>query len=225
MNNKYVERTGIILAGGVAEKFGCNKGLVDLAGKPLVMHVIDRVKNLIDEVIVVVASQEQKEAYLRVLPKEIKIQIDLGRKHSPLIGALTGFTHAKGTYSLLLPCDTPFISKDIIELLFEAASNVNATIPRWPNGYIEPLQAVYRTEAGLKASKEAVLGGELRMRSMVSRLRRIRYFSTLVLREIDRELLTFFNVNAPLDLEKANRLMKRMQGNAAFSTRYFKRAR
>ncbi|RLI12121.1 hypothetical protein DRO35_03795 [Candidatus Bathyarchaeota archaeon] len=216
MNNKYVERTGIILAGGVAEKFGCNKGLVDLAGKPLVMHVIDRVKNLIDEVIVVVASQEQKEAYLRVLPKEIKIQIDLGRKHSPLIGALTGFTHAKGTYSLLLPCDTPFISKDIIELLFEATSNLNATIPRWPNGCIEPLQAVYRTEAGLKASEEAVLKSELGMQSMVSHLRKVRYFSTLALRELDRELLTFFNVNSPLDLKKATRLIKKKSN--AFST-------
>ncbi|HIE18911.1 TPA: molybdenum cofactor guanylyltransferase [Candidatus Bathyarchaeota archaeon] len=202
------KRIGIILAGGTAERFGSDKGLLELAGKPLVLHVFDRIKGQVDEVIVVVGSTEQKKAYSKIFPSETKIHIDMEKENCPLIGALTGFANADGVYSILLPCDTPFISKDVIELLFEASSNVDAAIPRWPNGYIEPLQAVYHTRSALSAAKEALKKGKRRMRSMISLLHGVRYFSTLALREIDYNLLTFFNVNTTLDLKKASRLIK-----------------
>ena len=201
-------RTGIILAGGAAERFGCDKGLLELDGKPLVRHVFDRIKDQVDEVIVVVSSNEQKRKYSKIFSAETKIQTDIEKENCPLIGALTGFANAEGVYSVLLPCDAPFISKDVIELLFEASSNVDATIPRWPNGYIEPLQAVYRTRSALSAAKEAVMNGKRRMQSMISLLHRIRYLSTLVLREIDSDLSTFFNVNTPIDLKRASRIIK-----------------
>jgi len=41
------------------------------------------------------------------------------------------------------------------------------------------------------------------LRSMVDKLRGVRYVSTLVLQQIDPELRTFFNINTPLDLKKA----------------------
>ena len=202
------ERTGIILAGGASERFGCDKGLLELAGKPLVLHVFDRIKNQVDEVIVIVGSAEQKRLYSKIFPSEIKIYIDAEKENCPLIGALTGYANANGTYSLLLPCDTPFISKDVVELLFEASFNVDATIPRWPNGYIEPLQAVYHTGSALSAAKKAVMNGKRRMRSMISLLHGVRYISTIVLREIDSDLLTFFNVNTLIDLKRAKSIIK-----------------
>jgi len=202
------KRTGIILAGGTAGRFGCDKGLLELAGKPLVLHVFDRIKDQVDEVIVVVGSTEQKRSYSKVFPSKIEIHVDAEKENCPLIGALTGFANASGTYSVLLPCDTPFISRDVIELLFEASSNVDAAIPRWPNGYIEPLQAVYHTGSALSAAKKAVRNGEWKMRSMISLLHGVRYISTIVLRQIDSDLLTFFNVNTPMDLRRAGSIIK-----------------
>jgi len=162
----------------------------------------------VDEVVVVVGSTEQRRLYSNVFPSEIGIYVDGEKGNCPLIGALTGFANANGAYSVLLPCDTPFISKDVIELLFEASSKVDATIPRWPNGYIEPLQAVYHTGSALSAAKRAVMNGERKMRSMISLLHGVRYISTIVLREFDSDLLTFFNVNTPIDLKMARNLIK-----------------
>jgi molybdopterin-guanine dinucleotide biosynthesis protein A len=109
---------------------------------------------------------------------------------------------------LLLPCDTPLLSKDILLLLFDLCPNKNAVIPRWPNGYIEPLQAVYRTKPALEAAEKALSEGRLNMQAMVDKLRGIRYVSTLVLRQLDPQLNSFFNVNTPMDLKRAEKLLK-----------------
>jgi len=46
---------------------------------------------------------------------------------------------------------------------------------------------------------------------MVNKLRGVRYISTLVLQQLEPELRTFFNINTPLDLKKAE-LMLSLKG-------------
>lgn len=202
-----MERSAIILAGGFSTRLGQDKGLVQLAGKPLVRHVLDKTKNLVEETLVVVSSKTQAEKYEKVLGSDATILVDNAEVHGPLAGANVGFREASGTYSLLLPCDAPFISRDILQLLLELCINKNAVIPRWPNCNIEPLQAVYCTEAALRASKEAVSSGEVKMQAMVDKLRGVRYVSTLVLEQLDPELNTFINVNTAFDLKKAEAIL------------------
>jgi molybdopterin-guanine dinucleotide biosynthesis protein A len=204
-----LERSAIILAGGFSTRLGQDKGLVQLAGKPLVRHVLDKTKNLVEETLVVVSSKTQAEKYEKVLGSDATILVDNAEAHGPLAGANVGFREASGTYSLLLPCDAPFISRDILQLLLELCINKNAVIPRWPNCNIEPLQAVYCTEAALRASKEAVSSGEVKMQAMVDKLRGVRYVSTLVLEQLDPELNTFINVNTAFDLKKAEAILNR----------------
>lgn len=204
-----MDRTAIILAGGFSSRFGQDKGLLQLASKPLVRHVLDTVGTLVDEKIVVVSSQAQADNYRKELGSKANVLIDVENKKTPLVGALTGFGKACGRYALLLPCDVPFVSRDVISLLFELCTSRNAVIPRWPNCYIEPLHAVYNTKSALEAAKNAVGAGKMNMQSMVDKLQGIRYVSTLVLQQLDPELRTFFNVNTPVDLKKAERMLNR----------------
>ncbi|MGQ9507202.1 MAG: molybdenum cofactor guanylyltransferase [Candidatus Bathycorpusculaceae bacterium] len=204
-----MEKSAIILAGGFSSRFGQDKGLVLLANKPLVAHVLDAINKIVDEKIVVVSSKTQAESYTKALGSEVKVFIDEGKVQSPLVGALKGFKEVRSEYALLLPCDTPLLSKDILLLLFDLCPNKNAVIPRWPNGYIEPLQAVYRTKPALEAAEKALNEESLNMQAMVDKLRGIRYVSTLVLRQLDPELKSFFNVNTPMDLKKAEQILKK----------------
>jgi molybdopterin-guanine dinucleotide biosynthesis protein A len=203
-----LDKSAIILAGGFSSRFGQDKGVLSLANKPLIKHILDATSTLTDEKIIVVSSKGQAENYAKIIGSHINILVDAEELHCPLIGALTGFKEAHGEYALLLPCDTPLISKDIISFLFELCIDRNAVIPRWPNGYIEPLQAVYCTKPAQEAAKTALGKGELNIRSMVDRLRGVRYVSTLVLQQLDPELKTFFNINTPLDLRKAEFMLK-----------------
>lgn len=206
-----MDKSAIILAGGFSSRFGQDKGLLPLANKPLIKHVFDVINNMVDEKIVVVSSKVQAEKFAKVVGSDVNVLVDASAVQSPLVGASTGFEETRGEYALLLPCDTPLISKDVLSLLFELCINKTAVIPRWPNGYIEPLQAVYRTKPALEAAKNALSEGKLDMRSVVEKLRGIRYVSTLVIQQLDPTLRTFFNVNTPLDLKKVEFTLRNMK--------------
>ena len=203
-----MDRSAIILAGGFSSRFGQDKGILELANKPLIKHVIDAVSPVVDETIIVTNSQERVAKYAKGMAADVQFVVDVCESRSPLIGALTGFGSAHGKYSLLLPFDTPFVSREVVSLLFELCLNKAAVIPRWPNEYIEPLHAVYQTKPALEAAKSAVAEGKLNMRSMIEKLRGVHYVSTLVIQQLDQDLHTFFNINTPLDLKKAAVLAK-----------------
>jgi molybdopterin-guanine dinucleotide biosynthesis protein A len=202
-------RSVVILAGGYSKRFGRPKAFVELMGKPLILHVYDKVRRLSDEILVVISPKDRVESFSRLFNRNVKVVIDNGTVHSPLVGTLAGLERASGEYSLLLPCDTPFLSERALSLLFDVCNGFDLTIPRWPNGYIEPLQAVYHTRPVASAAKTALSKGGRDMRSMISLLRRVRYLSTIVLEELDPRLNTFFNVNTTSDLRKAERMLSK----------------
>ena len=203
-----MQRSAVILAGGFSRRFGRDKGLVVLDGKLLVLHVIERVSNIVDEIVVVVSSKDQKKKFDTLLEEKANIVIDKNDSQSPLVGAITGFESAEGEYSLLLPCDTPLVSTQIVQFLLDICTKKSAVIPRWPSGYIEPLQAAYHTQSALTAAKTALEQGKMNMRSMIDNLSVVRYVSTMVLEQLEPKLLTFFNINTTQDLQRAESLLK-----------------
>jgi molybdopterin-guanine dinucleotide biosynthesis protein A len=203
-----LDRSAIVLAGGVSSRFGQDKGILEIANKPLIKYVIDAVNPVVDETIVVTNSQDRITEYAKVVATDVRFAIDSCESKGPLIGALTGFGSAHGKYALLLPFDTPFVSIEVVSLLFELCLGKAAAIPRWPNEQIEPLHAVYQTKLALEAAQSAVSEGKLTMRAMIEKLRGVRYVSTLVIQQLDPDLRAFFNINTPLDLKKAIAMVK-----------------
>lgn len=202
-----LETSAIILAGGFSKRLGRDKGLVELAGRPLILHVLDRIHHIVDETVAVVGSDNQRVAFAPLLARRASVIVDKYEMRSPLVGAATGFGKAQGEYSLLLPCDTPFVSSSLASLLLDLCVNESAAIPRWPSGYIEPLQAAYQTKTALNAAKRALEQGKLNLGSMISYMGGVRYISTMFLQQVDPRLLSFFNINTPEDLKRAESML------------------
>ena len=203
-----MDRSAIILAGGSSRGFHGDKGVLELDGKPLINYAVDAVKGLVEEVIVVTSSQERADAYAKLVSSKVRFAIDVCESKGPLGGALTGFEAANGEYSALLPFDSPFVSKEVLSLLFDCCVGKAAVIPRWTNMDIEPLHAVYHTKQALEAAKEALAENDLDLQAVVEKLRGVRYVSTMVIEQLDPDFKTFFNVNTPLDLKKAAVMFK-----------------
>ncbi len=208
-----MENSAIILSGGSSTRFGQDKALLQLGIKPLILHVLDRVAGIVDERIVVVNTEEQKNLLQKTIKHKANVLVDEYKTRTPLAGAFTGFNHVKNEYALLLSCDTPFVNTEIARFLLETCIHKTASIPRWPEGHIEPLQAAYHTKSALATAKTALDEGRLNMNAMITCMRNVRYISTLVLRQLDPKLYTFFNINTQADLKHGETLLKAINAN------------
>jgi len=199
-------RGALVLAGGKSERFGRNKAFVKLAGRPLVLHILETAMEIADEVVLAIGREGRTASYSKIVPEPVRVFKDRMREKSPLVGIVTGFQAMKSEYSLVLSCDTPFAKRTVLEFLFEKANGSDAAVPKWPNGDIEPLQSVYRVRPSLLAAKLAL--SELRFRNlhMIERLRKVKYVPIRDVRKIDKDLITFFNVNTLADLRRAEAL-------------------
>ncbi|HKZ94324.1 MAG TPA: molybdenum cofactor guanylyltransferase [Candidatus Bathyarchaeia archaeon] len=206
-----MKRAVIVLAGGFSRRFGQDKCVKDLAGKPLVVHVLDRVASVADERVIVVGSEAQRNAFLGLSGLKARVVVDKYGDHSPLIGALTGFEAVQAECALLLPCDAAFVSSGIAALLLDLCVGRSAVIPRWPDGRVEPIQAAYNVELAADAAKTALNDGKRDMLAMIAHLRQIRYVSTMVLQQYDEGLKTFFNINTVEDWKRAESMLKKTQ--------------
>jgi molybdenum cofactor guanylyltransferase len=204
-----VDRSAIILAGNSNDKFESDKGSADLNGKPLLKHVTDSVATLVDETIVVTDSDELAKKYTKIIGEHVSFAVDEEKSIGPLMGALTGFSKANGKYSLLLPCDAPFVSKDILLLLFELCINRSAAIPRYPDQRIEALQAAYNTKIALAAARESISDGKHDLASMVEKMHGVRYVSTMVIEQLDPNFRSFFRIKTAFDLKKTSAVLSR----------------
>ncbi|MFX0095104.1 MAG: molybdenum cofactor guanylyltransferase [Candidatus Hodarchaeota archaeon] len=198
--------SAIILSGGKSTRFKVDKGSYIIFDKPLISYTIEKIKLLVDEILII-TNQDKVSRYSKYFPS-IRILPDEYDFRAVLSGATTGFKHVRSDFSFLLPCDTPLISTKLMSLLKLLSRDYNAIIPRWPSGYIEPLQAIYRSKEAYKASLESIEEGQLKMRHMISKMSNVLYLSTLIIQKVDSKLQTFTNINTIEDFKRIKSFLK-----------------
>lgn len=107
-----MEITGIILAGGKSSRFGEDKGLYNWNDSPMIHSSIMVAQTVCSRVIIVSNDPNYKQFNIEVVQDVVK---DKG----PIGGIYTGLMKSSTDVNLILSCDIPLISKDVIELLLE----------------------------------------------------------------------------------------------------------
>jgi molybdopterin-guanine dinucleotide biosynthesis protein A len=197
-----------VLAGGDSTRFGTDKALVMFQGKPLITRMTGLASLLSRRVLVVLAEEEQRAAVTDLVGAA---QIVVDPDDTPacaLRGAVTAFEHAEAEYTLLLPVDTPLVSLEMMRALASLVDGHGAVIPSWPNGFVEPLHGVYKTERAYARGLEATDLGKLRMQDLLDALTNVLYVTTGVLKQFDPDLDSFKNMNTPEDLRQIEAISK-----------------
>lgn len=200
-------RGAVILAGGKGSRFGGNKHLRKLGDKPLLLHVIERASTVAEEVLVVLKHDDTIESYRNLLPSNVNLILDSAESEAPLVGIMTGAKASTSEYSAFLSCDLAFVNPGALGYLFDQAERVDAAIPEWPDGLLEPLHAVYRTRGLANAAEAALEAHEYRNIAVARRLKEVKHVPVEEIKRFDPELLTFFNANTPEDLAKAEKIL------------------
>lgn len=184
----------LILAGGPSRRFGGEKALFTLNGKPMISRVVEEMSKISDEL--AISCRTGSRTYERMFPG-VKIIQDKYDGKGPMVGLVSALPEISAEYVAVVPCDSPRIRSDVVKFLFERAKGHDAAVPRWPNGYIEPLQAIYNTRRLLEAVLSLWGRGTMKLSAMLEGLRNVIFVPTDELREIDPRLETFLNVNYP----------------------------
>ena len=119
------EITGVILAGGRAQRMGgIDKGLILLNGKPMIEHVIAALRVEVDSLLI--NANRNLEQYATFGYPVIPDIMDgyLG----PLAGMASGMRAAGTKYIVTAPCDSPLVSDGLVRRLYQTLIRESADI-------------------------------------------------------------------------------------------------
>jgi molybdenum cofactor guanylyltransferase len=193
--------TGVILAGGQNKRFdGQNKAFIHVGGKRIVDRLLDVYARLFDQIVLVT---NDPAAYMDV---EALIVTDHYPIRSSLNGLHAGLFAAAHEYAFFTACDAPFIKASLIQrVLDNIAPKADIIIPATAAGY-EPMFAVYKKNC-LPAMVWQLERELLKIQGLFRKVR-VKTVAEEDLREVDPELVSFFNVNTPEELMQAEAFCK-----------------
>jgi molybdopterin-guanine dinucleotide biosynthesis protein A len=173
---------------------GADKALLDFGGHTLLERAIAVMRETSPN-FAIVGDAAKFAAYGAVVA-------DLYPGCGPLAGIHAALRHSSADLNLMLAVDMPLVNRELLALLFAAASETDAivVVPRTARGF-QPLCAVYRC-AFASAAEEALRAGNYKIDAV---------FSGVAVRVIEEGELAragfsegiFFNVNTPGDLRTA----------------------
>jgi len=210
-----VKRAGIVLAGGKAKRFQEKDGkwqdkvLTELAGKPLVVHTVENLCKVVDDVVVCVNDEARKAQYLKVLSENrienVRIFVDEKIDHlgGPLIAIYTGLKAVDAELCITLPADMPLAQPAVMEYMFEEIKESLVVVPVWPNGRLETLNMVLKKDSALEIAGTLCRLKRQRSDDVIRGALKVNFVATVSeIMRLDPELKSFVNINSREDLMK-----------------------
>lgn len=186
---------GCVLAGGRGSRLGgLDKGLVDLAGRPLVAHVMARFAPQVRAL--AISANRNLESYrahaATVLPDAAP---DDGA--GPLAGIATALAWCPAPLLAIVPCDSPFLPRHLVATLEAARRRAGATVAvaRTADG-LQPMFALLAVELA-DTARAALRAGERKVERWYRQ-------QALVEVDLDAERAALANLNTPQDLIAAS---------------------
>jgi molybdopterin-guanine dinucleotide biosynthesis protein A len=192
--------TSIILAGGKSSRLGQNKALQVIEGKSLIQWVVDRLAILSTEIIIATAHGEAIPCSSTV---RIKTIADIYPGKGPLVGIYSGLIASSSPRTIVVGCDTPFLSVSLLEYMTQICPIFDIVVPQIENK-LEPLCAVYSKNC--LAPIQELLGRDERQIRRLFDMVEVKYVEEDEINRFDPRHLSFFNINGQTDLDKARKL-------------------
>lgn len=191
------------MAGGKSRRLGRDKLVESFQGRPLIIHVLDRLRHICDELVVVVA--EQRDAVALPLPKDVTVASDLFPGKGSLGGIYSGLTKASSPWALVVAGDMPFLNQELISHMLGIVPGHDVVVPLL-GGRPEPTHAIYSKQC-LGPIHDSLDQNQLKITGFFDKVR-VREVDETQILLLDPNLLSFFNVNTQGDLDRAIALAK-----------------
>jgi len=194
---------GVILAGGLARRMGGgDKPLVEIAGRPILQHVIDRLNPQCAALAINANGDPARFSDFGMPVVADSVEGFAG----PLAGVLAGmdFAAASGAADVLsAPGDTPFLPADLFSRLEAARKRAGARIAvAASNGRTHHAVALWPVALREELRRALVEQGERKVSAFIAR------YANVVVDWPAEPYDPFFNVNRPEDMACADAIAK-----------------
>ncbi|MEQ8603432.1 MAG: molybdenum cofactor guanylyltransferase MobA [Marivibrio sp.] len=198
---------GVVLAGGLARRMGGgDKPMTALAGKPILEHILDRVRPQVDALALNANGDPGRFAYYGM----DVIADTMDGNPGPLAGVLSGLewarrVHPQAQWLATFPGDAPFLPKNLVSRLSQAVERAGADLAcAASDGRAHPVVGLWPVR----------LADDLRRAMVDDEIRKVDRWTgrhKLIQVEFAAEPVDpFFNANSPDDVATAERLMARI---------------
>jgi molybdopterin-guanine dinucleotide biosynthesis protein A len=189
--------TGIsiaVLCGGPSRRFGSEKAMAVAGERTLVQWIVDRLAAETDDIFLQLCSTA-------TVPASIPVNIDPVPGCGPKSGIHGALLHARHPRVFVCASDMPAVDPRLVRVLARRGE-ADAVVPRWDNGWIEPLSSLYARSV-LPVVADQLDRGRFRLADMLETLDQVVYVPIEPLVEAG-ELAAdcFLNINSRDELER-----------------------
>jgi molybdenum cofactor guanylyltransferase len=206
------EFAAYVLAGGASSRFGRDKALVELGGKPMLVRMRDLTADATGLNAAIVGDAEKYGGFGG------PCIADRWPGEGPLGGIITALAHTRGKkpecrWNLIVSCDMPFLTKEWLRHLVARAeaSDAQVVLPHSLNGP-EPLCACWRTDA-CETLQRAFEDGVRKVTHGIALLR-AEVLDERDWKRFDSAGRLFWNMNTSADYEEALKFLEREERKA-----------
>jgi len=137
--------SAVVLAGGRGRRMqGEDKGLIDIAGQPLIRYVLDRIRPQVQHIVI---SANRNQSRYEKLGYPV-ISDTTTNFSGPLAGIACAMQQSNSDYLLVVPCDAPQLPDDLVQRLTMALRTTDgAKVAMCHDGKrLQPLFALLQTD-------------------------------------------------------------------------------
>lgn len=182
--------TAFILCGGKSSRMKSEKGLVLFQGKPFIEHIIQAVLPITKNIEFITNTKEYD-----YLP--YKKSADIVNDKGPLGGIYTALENSETEFNLILSCDIPLISSELLTELVSKHNNEAQITVFATESRIHPLIGIYSKKI-VPLIKEAIDNNELKMMDFLSKV------PHQIIKIEESENLPLTNINSADELNDLN---------------------
>lgn len=154
--------TGIILAGGKNSRMGSDKAFVKYKNKYLIEYAIEAFTGICSNILI--SANDDIYSQFGYLVIE-----DIFPDTGPMGGIYSCLKHSSSERNVVLPCDMPGVSSDLIHYLIRNAGIEDTVVAESADKHIEPLCAIYHKNT-LPLFEKYLLNGEYAMYKLLNDL-------------------------------------------------------
>lgn len=174
---------------------GRDKGLLPLAGRPLIAHVLDALRPQVDAVLI--NANRHLDEYARLGAPVVP---DLGHAFAgPLAGMAAALRHIETDWAVTVPCDAPCVAPDLVARLAAASDRGRhrLCVARTPDG-LQPVWCLLHRDLAESLEDFLATGGRKVAAWLTAEAARIVDFD---------DTGVFLNLNTEAELQQVARTM------------------